>query len=288
MDKNIDKNKKINKYLNCIDIIYWINLDRSNERKNKMYKLLSDIDIPNQRISAIDGTKISDNDLYSNFIIDKKVISKIEYACLLSHLTAIETFSKSDKNIALILEDDVCLDYMQFWNLTICEIIDNAPKDWEIIMLNYTSFNVVPQLYTENFKGKYSSSAAYIINKNAALKLMSKMKYNNKFYLNNDCLHTSDSYIYSILKTYVYKYSYFTYHDNNDSTIHSSHLDYHAYSKLLIHNDWIKYYNDKHKKETFTNIYTNIYTNQKNNNKLIIILLLLLLFLLIKKIYMKS
>jgi GR25 family glycosyltransferase involved in LPS biosynthesis len=47
----------LTKYLEGIDIIYYINLDRSVERRKNMEELLSHFNIPNVRISAVDGKK---------------------------------------------------------------------------------------------------------------------------------------------------------------------------------------------------------------------------------------
>ena len=46
--------------LNFISGIAWINLDRSLKRKKYMMNLLKDINIPNYRISAIDGKAYKD------------------------------------------------------------------------------------------------------------------------------------------------------------------------------------------------------------------------------------
>ena len=53
--------------------------------------------IDNIRISATDGMKLSDIDIYGNFYNSNPLSSnnstKIEYACLLSHLNTIKEFS---------------------------------------------------------------------------------------------------------------------------------------------------------------------------------------------------
>ena len=38
------------------------------------------------------------------------------------------------ENTFLILEDDLCLDFINYWDSSIENIIENAPNDWEIIM----------------------------------------------------------------------------------------------------------------------------------------------------------
>ncbi len=86
---------KINKYINGIDAIYWINLERSTERRDKMTQMLSYFPVTNIRINANDG-KNDMEDIYNMFQINDTNYSrtKIEYACLLSHLNTIKIFSE--------------------------------------------------------------------------------------------------------------------------------------------------------------------------------------------------
>ena len=238
----------LTKYLEGVDIIYYINLDRATERRKNMEELLSHFNIPNVRISAVDGKNISDDELYNNFIFEgEKNRPKVEYACLLSHFKAFLLFQKmisEGKNYknCLILEDDMTLEYAKYWDKPVSTIMNDAPKDWEIIMLNYTiggkfNFN---ELYNKH-KISIWSAGGYIINKNAVNHLLNQIYMNNKFKLLNGYTHNSDNYIFPLLITYCYKYPYFTYNDNNDSTIHSDHLDFHISSKKYIFkNTWDK------------------------------------------------
>jgi hypothetical protein len=236
---NIKNIKNINDYLDCIDIIYWINLDRSEQRRNNMLKILNNINVKNQRISAIDGKTLSDAEIYSKLDNIDYSRTKIEYACILSHLDTINTFNQSDHEIALILEDDMSLEYLRYWDKSICEIIDNAPKDWEIIMLNYQSHYYLKNTYTLNYKGRIHCAQAYLINKRGSNKLMNILFKNNRYALTDCNVHTADNYIFCMLKTYVYRYPYFTFPLVNDSTIHASHLDFHKYGKDIAFNAWV-------------------------------------------------
>jgi GR25 family glycosyltransferase involved in LPS biosynthesis len=231
-------------YLNGIDIIYWINLDRATDRKINMINLTNNSifeDIPNKRIPAIDG-KNNPDELFNKVIIKNKNATNAEYATLISHLEAIKEFSNSEYNIALIFEDDVNLDYKKYWNTTIKQIINDAPKDWEIIMIGYNYGNLEPPLELKDWNyndNKYISEHAwgaysYIINKDGAKKLINSC-YKNKHYVLDETIHpSSDVYIYNKLKTYVYKYPMFTYRTNNDSYIHSNDIEGHIKSKEYI------------------------------------------------------
>jgi GR25 family glycosyltransferase involved in LPS biosynthesis len=232
--------------LNGIDIVYWINLDRSNDRRDNMTKIFEDDsfkDIKNERFSAID---YKTNNIMSRFRLDKSDYKNElpEYACFLSHLETIRRFANSnlpDNSVALIMEDDATLEYKPFWKTSVKNVINNAPTDWEIIMLNYlflegTEFPDLSKLsdYEKNVTN-YFSALSYLIRKSTAKKLMDKMYKNGKYNIDPSISsHHADQYLFTALNTYAYKYPFFTYKTENDSYLHPDHLDNHKKSKLYI------------------------------------------------------
>ncbi len=278
----INTNVKVNKYLDVIDIIYWINLDRSKDRRNNMLNILKDINIPAERISAVDGKNITDEELYSNYSYETLTRTRIEYSCLLSHLKTIQTFAKSEKQIALILEDDLSLEYVHLWDKKISEIIKEAPEDWDIIQLNYVTYAKLTEDYSLNDKGHYSCCGSYLINKKGANKLLDLIYKDNKFVLLPNRIHTADNYIYPLVKTYTYKYPYFTYPNENTSTIHDNHISYHVLTKKLAYESWIEKNNGKDGKVRKVGNFR-MYVMFIKNAKLIFgIIIFLILFLLLK------
>lgn len=225
--------------------IYWINLDRSPDRRKNMEKMLQTIDISNQRISAIDGKNEKIYDMIDTNNYDS---TDSEYGCLMSHLQAVRTFEKSNNSIALILEDDCTLELKKYWDGSfdqkINEIISNAPKDWEIIMLSYIVELNHPlnnwsndEKYIRFDSGIYST-LSYLINKKGAKKLIDDCDNlscykDNVYLLNSKAQHKADHYIYKNTITYCYKYPLFIY-DNEDSTIHDDHLNFHKQNKERI------------------------------------------------------
>jgi GR25 family glycosyltransferase involved in LPS biosynthesis len=208
-----------------MDVIYWINLDRSRDRFSHMNRTLKDpiFNAPSHRIKAFDSKK----NILSHFNItpvefsENNVITVKEYACLLSHLETIRAFSTSNHAIALILEDDVSLDYKPYWNTTLKDVVKNAPPDWQVLKLNTPS--VQKKLYTlwEPCKrtGTFDYNAiAYLIHKKAALSLMHQL-YNGKYTIDNSILHVADYLTFSKLITYIYKYPFFLPREQNDTNI---------------------------------------------------------------------
>lgn len=226
---------KTTDYLDGIDVIYWINLDRSVDRRQRMEKMFEDPVFAQKkiiRISAVDG-KAHDIDQILNVNFEgmqPDKFSKVEYACLLSHLNAIKQFSESNNKTALIMEDDMTLEYKPYWKKSVQQIIDNAPNDWELIQLCININSPLKQIYTKNSNGHVSCNGAYVINKNGSLKL------NENKYKLGDTLHVADVYIFNKISTYAYKYPMFTYKFNQTSTIHQEHLEQHDRNKKIIDN----------------------------------------------------
>ena len=228
-------------WLDGIDLIYWINLDRSVDRKEWMELLFQDPifkNVTNKRIDAVDGKEpgvigsMLKTDRMSN-------ASDSEYGCLLSHLKTINEFSKSALKNIIVFEDDITLDLKPYWKTDMKQIIDRAPPDWDIIQLYYHSVDNTHKFlekdYTKNLAdGTLSGTGAYIINKDAAKKLMDKIYENGKYSLSENYHHSSDIYLYKELTSYVYKYPVFIYKTDNDSTIHGDHLNGHELNKQAI------------------------------------------------------
>lgn len=226
-------NKTKKDYLDGIDVIYWINLDRSLDRRQRMEQMFKDPIFKGKkivRISAVDGKATNiDQVLNTNFEGMDSKFSNVDYACLLSHLNAIKQFSQSNYECALIMEDDMTLEYKPYWKRSVKEIIDAAPNDWDLIQLCININSPLKKIYTKN-TGSIYCSGAYVINKNCSTKI-SVDKYNLD--ISN---HTADGYIFTKTNTYAYKYPMFTYKLNEISTIHPDHLEHHDKNKKIIDN----------------------------------------------------
>lgn len=229
------------KYIDNIDHIYWINLESSAKRKEKMEFIFKNINIPNTRINAINGIN-GELDIKNKYFQENENTTypnntNIEYAVILSHLNAIEEINKKCienenkyNNVSLICEDDLSLEFIPYWTKNLDYIINNAPEDWEIIMLGYFTLNI-------NFESNYRkwdndwSALSYLINHKSLHKL-NEIKKDNKYKTFNDVM-AADNYLFRIFNTYVYKYPYFTFPKNNESTIHKDHLLYHSIYKNI-------------------------------------------------------
>lgn len=225
-------NKQADK-INGIDHIVWINLDRSPDRRVRMEKILEKINVNNTRIKAVDGLT-EDMDQYTNLDTNlKRLLTKYEKACALSHIKAYSYLKNIPGEYFLILEDDMNLNNLKYFNNDLKSIILNAPN-FDILLLSHTHNYILHNLYSNYKDIPISSAGAYIISRQGLNKLFEVAEYditNNKFNLYKP-LHESDTYLYKYVETYIYKYNFMS-TDDETSTIHPSHLNYHKYSSLI-------------------------------------------------------
>ena len=158
---------------------YVINLDKNKDRLKKFTSTYDDSGLTEdrfKRVEAIYGKEIN----YQEYISDDVEISMTPgmVGCFLSHLNVYNMILNSNKEYALIFEDDAYI--LRDLNLSmISSIFDSTPEDWDIILLGYDISNPVHKyekldgyLKMYNFWGTHS----YFIKKTAAAKLLNLVK----------------------------------------------------------------------------------------------------------------
>ena len=163
--------------------IYVINLDRSKDRLDNMKTKLKKLNLNFTRQAAVDGKKTTFTSQEVNekkySLCHGKYITPTEVACYMSHYNTLKNFyENSDKDFALILEDD-----MEFVS-DFKEILEKLLSEpcWDIVKLNgghgggsikykqiMPNYNLVLNLFHQ------SKSGAYLVNKKAAKAYVEKM-----------------------------------------------------------------------------------------------------------------
>lgn len=196
----------IKKIINDIPIFY-INLARSNDRKEILEKTLNENDLKFTRIEAIDGNEIDIESLRSQYHVNPKM-NKYEIACALSHYKAIEEVKTKKYEVALILEDDCNFEYMQYKTLPLSELV-KIKDDWETIQIAGTyskkKFFEMISLQEELLESNESGAIAYLINQKGVDKILEHF-YETKI------LNVSEHNMFLITKNYMTK-PYLTYYN---------------------------------------------------------------------------
>lgn len=184
--------------------IYYINLDKSINRKLRIEKLFNDNNIVNYtRINAIDGNNINVSDYNC-----ADGVTPYELACTLSHIKAIKQAYDDECEIALILEDDANFDYFEYKTIPILDLFKQNPN-CHILQLSISGRND----YNENialktndlFEGRKDCAAAYLIDRRGMRKLL----------VRTDPYDKSDKYIYNT-KNIFYTKPYFSYYYSDE------------------------------------------------------------------------
>ena len=260
---NYNKNKLTSitsqKIINKINVpVYYINLDRSPQRKKFMEDQFDRYNITNyKRIAGVDGKQLKntfkDNINGTTFTNNYSELTKNEVGCLLSHLKAIKTAYDNNLDQVLILEDDCSLDLMFFWEDKLTSLLNKLNKpDWEIFQLytgNCINFNSKKCTLQTGEKDCWGC-VAYLINRKGMEKIINFIKTNNQNeiilgkYFNNNIFPSrgqSDIFLYQIAKTYYLNTPLFC---TNNSNLQSTIVSYNNGDQfaLEISNKIIKHY----------------------------------------------
>tara|TARA_B100000963_G_scaffold292892_1_gene263180 strand:- start:158 stop:1120 length:963 start_codon:yes stop_codon:yes gene_type:complete len=176
--------------------IYYINLDRSLDRRKNIEKMCMEHEIKATRFPAIDGKKLDlDDPKYEKALQKIKWWFLIEnrknvghFGCYLSHMKIYETFLQTDKEYCLIFEDDAEF-ITPYLKRDIVHNMNNLPREWDILLLGY-EVNGGPNGYREVREGNkdtklkngllnlnyFTGLQGYIINRKCAKKLIENLQ----------------------------------------------------------------------------------------------------------------
>ena len=227
--------------------LYWINLERSKNRRNWIEKSFKRLGIHNHtRISAVDAKKLGTY----NFTIPMGYFSTHstnEIACTLSHLKCIEKAYHNKDKIVIICEDDICFSLLKVINKSINKMINNCNNNWEIIQLGHSNPDEMKLLLKEkkeyvNWKRDYWGAFCYVINRKGINKIYNSCFKNGKISIKDGYNHriVADELLFNICKTYTLTKPIVTF-KTLGSTLHKSHENWHEDSKRSL----MKYYNVK-------------------------------------------
>lgn len=213
----------VKKKLKGFGPIYWINLDSDVERKEKAEELFDFYEIANTRISGFDGRK-EDLSVYldGNF---PGGMSQTEMGCTLSHLKALRYFlENTDEEVAIVCEDDIIFDTVEFWPFNWKLFKESLPYDWDCLQLSITSTgnlvaNLHPRILT-NF-----CTVCNVFTRRYVEKLASLHFRGEKYKVDNGVKPraVADEILFNAGKTY--SMPLFLYRHDFHSNIHQDHVE---------------------------------------------------------------
>jgi len=219
----LEKNKSTYK-LNYIPPIYYVNLDDQTDRKKYVEDHFKYWGIENYtRISGYDGREDDLSDIIKGRYPER--MTSGEVGCTTSHLKAIKHwYDTSDSQYALIMEDDIDLELVKFWNFSWNEMMANLPYDWDVVQLAIICTGSIHVKLHRRFVNDFST-ACYLINRHHAEKLIKFHVRGDKYKLDNGAKPraVADDLIYNSGVTYAMPL--FLYKLEMGSSIHPEHVD---------------------------------------------------------------
>jgi len=121
------------KKLSQLNIVYYVSLEESNDRRNNLENALKKHGVKN--IIPIISKRFSDSD----DVVTGKYVDTLNdgtKGCCVSHLKAIKHwYENTDEDYGFFCEDDLSFDTVDYWNFTWKEFVENLPSDWECVQL---------------------------------------------------------------------------------------------------------------------------------------------------------
>lgn len=232
----MDKNKSVYK-LKGLPPIYYINLDDQPERKQSIEEQFKYWEIEDYtRVSAYDGRGDDLSDILKGRYPEN--MTSGEVGCTTSHLKAIKMFLETEEPCALIMEDDVDISIARYWDFTWKDFYSKIPYDWDVVQLAIICTGNLHVKLHRRFVNDFST-AAYLISRHHAEKIVKHHVRGEKFKLDNDVKPraVADDLIYNSGVTYALPL--FLYRISLGSSIHPEHVDYfHKASHDGLRNFW--------------------------------------------------
>ena len=187
---------------------YYINLDRSRERRQKMEEEFKTYGIENiERVSACDGKTLKKTgegnfeDLKFVNQFENLTLSEIAITC--SHLKAIRNAWRRGLEIALIMEDDVTFSIVPHWKIKFKDLLKSVSEDADIVLLTHVGNTEEKKLF--NRRKDQNAAVCYLVTKKGMDRVMKDFFRNGEVFLGKDSgLENSviDTGIWSYLDTY--------------------------------------------------------------------------------------
>ena len=235
----------------------WINIDKNEKRKAYMCKQFNENNIENIRVSAITPLMF-DKVLHNNHTRPLTckypgcITCDYEFACLCSHIKAMQECLKYEDEYFVIMEDDISLPFLIDYN----KLINSTEKKFDILQLLILYNNTIESL-NNVFKEKnilfikwqylLPSTGMYIISRKSAKKLVTMYFNENKYDFSKfDGQIVADVLLYKSVNTICSTIPYCYPNIDMGSEIHPNHLI--AHKKAV---DSIKKVINEHNKYPF-------------------------------------
>jgi hypothetical protein len=235
----------MNNKLEGLPSIYYISIEESTQRREHMFKQFAEYGITN-----LNGLVYKRFHEY-NFHLYGKYVDQLHHNSkgpVTSHLNAVRWWvENTDEDYCFIIEDDISLEPVKYWNFTWKEFYERLPKKWDVIQMSWIRQDNLEPCFRKRVETDWGA-CAYLIKREYAKKLIETYIKPDGYHLevpNRTILPIIENIMFTGMGT-VYNFPLFTedvYNvastfDGTDPTIISGQGDCHVTSHEYIMYWW--------------------------------------------------
>lgn len=174
--------------LKGLPMIYYVNLDHRTDRREWMETQFNHWGIKNYHRVRASKYAVSKYDDWKDLIVENKILECI--SLMSTALNNIETivnwYDSYSSETCIMMEDDLSLQTIKYWNFDWTYFRNNLPENWECVQLYFCSTYHEDGLSVPMFLHKRcdsGSAAAYLINRSYAKKVKDLMYRDGRYKL---------------------------------------------------------------------------------------------------------
>ena len=168
--------------------IYYLNLNNRTDRKDSMESQFQRWAITDYTRISVDEYSADNYDDWKHKLITMYPPEKYDHPRNISMLfnqfnTLIDWYYSNKSEQCIIMEDDICLDTIEYWNFDWDYLMENLPCNWDCIQLYVSSFSKLNLNLAYRHNGCHGS-ACFMVTRNYVEKLMKMFCYEDKYIIN--------------------------------------------------------------------------------------------------------
>ena len=161
--------------------IHYISLEESIDRRNNLKSWFEKYNITNYVPHLFKRFEEYDHKLVGPYV---DLLAENGKGAITSHFSALkEWYENTKEEYTLIVEDDLSLETVKYWNFTWKDFFNNLPKDWNCVQLVTIREHYCDDYYFEKRKENDWCAAAYLIKREYVKLLLDNYYFDNYFNL---------------------------------------------------------------------------------------------------------
>lgn len=174
--------------LKDLPMIYYINLDHRTDRKEWMEHQFNYWGITNYHRVCASKYDTSKYDEWEDIVAEKEILECLSsMSTALNHIeTIINWYDENLSETCILMEDDLSLHNIKYWNFDWNYFMNNLPENWDCVQLYfcypYQSYGISFPMFLHKRNNSFSA-AAYLINRPYAKRVKDLMYRDGKYRL---------------------------------------------------------------------------------------------------------